>query len=278
MMIAVSPPPPCAVVVGKGRLGRALASALELAGRVPVLLAGRDAAARPLEVTSAARQAGPEVVLLLAVRDDALGGLVAALSETASGFPSGTVALHHSGAFGAEVLAPLEETGLATGACHPLQTFTGSPADAGKFQGTTFAIDGSGPGLAAARRLAQALGGHPVVVRTRDRALYHLAASVGANGLTGLVAAARDALAGAGFAPQEALAALAPLLRSALEEALLRGPEAALTGPVARGDETTLERHRRALLGWDASRTALLEALLREQRRLARRGPGWPEC
>jgi predicted short-subunit dehydrogenase-like oxidoreductase (DUF2520 family) len=117
-----------------------------------------------------------------------------------------------------------------------------------------------------------------VTIETRNRALYHLAASLGANGLTGLVAASRDALTGAGFAPQNALEALAPLLRSALEEALRRGPEVALTGPVGRGDESTLDRHRRALLAWDASRVPLLEALIREQRRLARRGAGGSEC
>jgi predicted short-subunit dehydrogenase-like oxidoreductase (DUF2520 family) len=277
-MIAVKHPPPRAVVVGKGRLGSAFAVALGLAGSPPSVVSGRDGAARPDEILSALRQAGPEVVLLLAVRDDALPGLVAALADSVSGFPRGTVALHHSGSHGAEILAPLDEKGLATGSCHPLQTFTGSSADAERFQGTTFAIDGSGAGLAAAQRVALALGGRPVTVEARNRALYHLAASLGANGLTGLVAASRDALAGAGLAPSDALDALAPLLRSALEEALSRGPEAALTGPVARGDETTLERHRRALLAWDAPRASLLEALIREQRRLAGRSPGGTEC
>jgi predicted short-subunit dehydrogenase-like oxidoreductase (DUF2520 family) len=167
---------------------------------------------------------------------------------------------------------------VATGSCHPLQTFAGSSEDSGKFQGIAFAIDGSGPGLAAAERLALALGGHPFAIASGKRPLYHLAAALGANGLTGLVAASRDALVGAGLAPEDALGALGPLLRSALEEALRLGPEAALTGPVARGDEATLERQRQALLAWDAGRAALHEALLREQRRLARRIPGGTEC
>lgn len=277
-MIAVRPIPPRAVIVGKGRLGRALASALGLAGPPPAVVSGRDGATRVEEILRAALQAGPEAVLLLAVRDDALEGLVADLSDAFPGFPRGTVVLHHSGSHGAELLAPLDAKGLSTGSCHPLQTFTGSPADAERFKGTTFAIDGSEAGRAAAESLALALGGRPVAIEARNRALYHLAASIGANGLTGLVAASRDALTGAGLPPGDALDALAPLLRSALEGALRRGPEAALTGPVARGDETTLERHRRAILAWDASRAALLEALLREQQRLAGRGPGGPEC
>lgn len=277
-MIPARPSPPRAVVVGKGRLGRALASALELAGCAPGVVGGRNSPSRRGEILAAAGRAGPETVLLLAVRDDALEGLVATLAEAAPELPPGAVVLHHSGSLGAGVLAPLDGQGVATGSCHPLQTFTGSAGDAGRFEGITFAVDGRDEGLAAAERLALALGGHPVAVAGRHRALYHLAASLGANGLTGLVAASRDALAGAGFTPAEALAALAPLLRSALDEALARGPEDALTGPAVRGDESTLERHRRVLLAWDASRASLLEALLREQRRLAGRKPGGTEC
>lgn len=277
-MIAVRPLPPRAVVVGKGRVGRALASALERAGASPAVVSGRETSVRPAGVVSAARNAGPGVDLLLAVRDDALAGVVAALAEVASRLPADTVAIHHSGAQSADVLAPLARLGLATGSCHPLQTFAGSAADSGRFEGIAFAIDGSGPGLAAAELLALALGGHPFTISSGKRPLYHLAAALGANGLTGLVAASRDALVGAGLTPGDALGALGPLLRSALEEALRLGPEAALTGPVARGDEATLERHRRALLAWDAGRVALHEALLREQRRLVHGGPGGTEC
>jgi predicted short-subunit dehydrogenase-like oxidoreductase (DUF2520 family) len=277
-MIAVRPLPPRAVVVGKGRLGSALAFALESSGTSPAVVSGREASVRPDEVVSAALTSGPGVDLLLAVRDDALAGLVASLAEVALRLPAGTVAIHHSGVQGAEVLAPLARLGVATGSCHPLQTFAGSSADSGRFQGIAFAVDGTGPGLAAAELLALALGGHPFAIASGKRPLYHLAAALGANGLTGLVAASRDALVGAGLAPGDALGALGPLLRSALEEALRLGPEAALTGPVARGDEATLERQRRALLAWDARRAALHEALLREQRRLVHRSPGGTEC
>jgi predicted short-subunit dehydrogenase-like oxidoreductase (DUF2520 family) len=277
-MIAVRPHPPRAVVVGKGRLGSALASALRGLGASPAVVPGREASVCPEQVVSAAREAGPGVDLLLAVRDDALAGLVAALAEVASRLPAGTVAIHLSGALGANVLAPLARLGLATGSCHPLQTFAGSSADSGRFQGISFAVDGSGDGLAAAEHLALALGGRPFAIAPGKRPLYHLAAALGANGLTGLVAASRDALVGAGVAPGDALGALGPLLRSALEEALRLGPDAALTGPVARGDEETLQMQRRALLAWDAGRAALHEALLREQRRLVHRSPGGSEC
>ncbi len=277
-MITVGPQPPPSVVVGRGRLGAALAAALDSAGRAPDAVPGRAAAGRPAAVGEALRRAGPGTLLFLAVRDDALETLARDLAKAEPALPRGTVVLHLSGALGLDVLAPLAALGLAVGSCHPLQTFTGSPEDAGRFRGAAFAVDGEGEGRAAAERVARTLGGRPVAVPPGSRGLYHLAASLGANGLTGLVAASRDALVAAGLDPEEALRALGPLLRTALEEAIRRGPEAALTGPVARGDETTVERHRRALLAWDAARAPLLEALLREQRRLATRGPvgtGW---
>ena len=200
------------------------------------------------------------------------------MAQGTSSIPTGAVALHHSGSLGPEAIGPLSSRGFATGSCHPLQTFTGSPSDAGRFEGIAFAVDGEGAGRATAHLLARALGGRPVPVPSGARGLYHLAASLGANGLTGLIGASRDALVAAGFDGAEALAALGPLLRTALEEALRLGPEASLTGPAARGDEATLERQRRALERWDASRSALLEALLREQTRLAARGAAGTGC
>ncbi|MFN7988748.1 MAG: Rossmann-like and DUF2520 domain-containing protein [Thermoanaerobaculia bacterium] len=277
-MIAARPLLPVPVVVGKGRLGSALAAAPAFSGRTLAHLSGREALAAPAVVLDAVRRAGAEALVLLAVRDDAIATVAATLAGTTVGVPPGPAVLHLSGALGVDALAPLAGKGFAVGSCHPLQTFSGSHGDAGRFAGSAFAVDGEREGLAAAERLVGLLGGRPVRVPPGRRGLYHLAASLGANGLTALVGASRDALVGAGLEASEALEALGPLLRAALEEALRLGPEASLTGPAARGDVATLERHRREVLAWDASRAALLEALLREQGRLARRRPAGPGC
>lgn len=277
-MIPAAPPLPPSVVVGLGRFGRALARALESAGARVESVPARQAAREPSLVASAAARAGGGALLLLAVRDDALAPLAARLAGALPAEAGIRVVLHHSGALGLDVLSPLAGRGLAAGSCHPLQTFTGSEGDAGRFRGAAFAVDGDAAGRCAAESLALALGGAPFAIPERARPLYHLAASLSANGLTALVGAGRDALVAAGLGPEAALRALGPLLRTALEEALARGPEAALTGPAARGDEATLARHRSALLAWDAARSALLEALLREQRRLAGRGAAGAGC
>lgn len=268
-MIPAGPILPAVVVVGFGRLGCAVAAALAASGSRIERFPGTEVDRRPELAAEAVARSGDGAVLLLAVCDDAVGPLAERLAGTLRAAPPGSAVLHLSGALGLEALSPLARRGLAPGSCHPLQTFTGVEEDAARFRGAAFAVDGEGEGRSAAEALACALGGRPLRVPREGRALYHLAASLSANGLTALVAAGRDALVAAGLDGPTALAALAPLLRSALEEALERGPEAALTGPAARGDEATLARHRSALLRWDATRAGLFEALLREQRRLA---------
>lgn len=277
-MIAAAPPR-SPVVIGRGRLGVALLAALRQAELEPRSAGGRECRERPEGLLSVLRDGGrAPALLLLAVRDDAVAPLAASIAAVVPSAPGGAAALHLSGALGPEVLAPLAGRGFATAACHPLQTFTGSPEDAARFAGAAFAVEGSPDGGSAAEALVLALGGRPFPLPPGARPLYHLAASLGANGLTGLVAAARDALAATGVGPDAALAALAPLLRTALSEALRAGPEAALTGPVSRGDEATLESHRRALFAWDERRSALFEALLLEQRRLRERGERSPDA
>lgn len=274
-MIAAASSFPAVVLVGRGRLGRALGLSPALSPRLAAHLPGREAIARPACLREAIGRAGAGPILLLAVRDDAIAPLAESAGSSIGAAPPGSAALHLSGALGPEVLSPLARIGFATGSCHPLQTFTGSEADATRLPGAAFAIDGDAGGRRAAEELARSLGGRPIEVPGRGRALYHAAASLSANGLTALVGVGRDALVAAGLDAGSALGALGPLLRAALEEALARGPEAALTGPAARRDEATIERHRQALLAWDAARAALFEALLREQRRLAGRGgPG----
>lgn len=254
-MIANDFRPSGTAILGRGRLGRALARALS-AAEVPVrLLPG----ATPL--------AGlPEPLVFLTIPDDALAARVAAL---ANGPEAGASTVFHTGGLrGAEALHGLASLGHHVGAFHPLQSFPKGDEPPETFRGISIALDGDVEALAAGRGLALLLGAVPIEVPGTLRPLYHLGAALTANGLVGLVGAGRDALVAAGFTDAGARQALAPLLRRSLENALVQGPEVALSGPVSRGDEGTLEVHRRALDAWDPSRKALYEALVDEQRRL----------
>jgi predicted short-subunit dehydrogenase-like oxidoreductase (DUF2520 family) len=139
--------------------------------------------------------------------------------------------------------------------------------------GATFAVAGD----PVTRRMAQALGGRAVEVDDRDRVVYHAAASIAANHLVALIGQVERLAAAAGL-PLEAFAGL---LHAATDDALALGPSRALTGPAARGDWDTVERHRAALSGLPGHRTELAayDAMVGLARRLsldaaADRSPG----
>jgi predicted short-subunit dehydrogenase-like oxidoreductase (DUF2520 family) len=235
-------------IVGGGRLGTALAAALRGAG-VPVEgPAGRG------EVPSGCD------AIVLCVPDAEIPNAAATVAGAAP------LVGHTSGATGLGVLEP---AGGAAFGLHPLQTFPpGSDPDT--FRGAGCAIAGTTPAaLAFAGRLARALGMTPFEIDDEGRAAYHAAASVASNFTVTLLAAAERIAAGAGLAPHEARALLAPLVRRSVQSVAELGPERALTGPIARGDDATVGAQRRALEEAAPELVDLFDELVRHTRVLA---------
>ncbi|MFE6778734.1 Rossmann-like and DUF2520 domain-containing protein [Streptomyces sp. NPDC057702] len=234
-------------VVGTGRVGPALAAALRLAGHRPVAASGvSDASVRraaallpevPL-VTPAEVLARAELVLLT-VPDDALPGLVEGLAETGAIRP-GQLLAHTSGRYGTAVLDPALRAGALPLALHPAMTFTGTAVDVERLAGCSFGITAPEELRLAAEALVIEMGGEAEWIAEEARPLYHAALAIGANHLVTLVAQARELLQEAGVGAPGRM--LGPLLGAALDNALRSG-DAALTGPVARGDAGTVAAH-----------------------------------
>jgi predicted short-subunit dehydrogenase-like oxidoreductase (DUF2520 family) len=231
-------------IVGRGRLGTAVASALAGAA-----LAGADCeVSGPLG--RGADGFGADVVLLC-VPD-------AEIAPAAALIAPGPLVGHCSGATGLDVLAPHRGFSL-----HPLMTVTREGAP---LAGAGAAIAGTDPeALATAESLAAALGMRPVHVAQEDRVVYHAAASVASNFLITLEAAAERLAASAGV--DRAL--LVPLVRRTVENWAALGPERALTGPVARGDESTVAAQRDAVAERAPELLAVFDALADATRALA---------
>ncbi|MFG3700446.1 Rossmann-like and DUF2520 domain-containing protein [Micromonospora sp. NPDC047620] len=235
-------------VVGAGRVGTALGAALVAAGHRVAAASGGSGASRarlalllprvPRRSAAAVARAATDL-LLLAVPDDALAGVVTDLADSGALRP-GQVVAHVSGAHGLAVLAPAVAAGARPLALHPAMTFTGTPDDLARLAGISYGVTAPAELRPLAARLVADLGGVPEWVGEADRPLYHAALAHGANHLVTLVNEAADRLRDAGVAQPEKV--LAPLLRAALENALRLGDDA-LTGPVSRGDAGTVERH-----------------------------------
>lgn len=237
-------------VIGPGRLGTALSAALAASG-TPVLVAGRRPPTPALLALPGITEATLEVlierceVVYLAVPDREVAPLAASLP-----WRPGQAAVHHSGALGLDVLAEAAGRGAVVGCLHPLQTFPAGtpPQDApALFRGITCGVEAPEPLGSRLEALAATLGARSVRLEGVDRAAYHAAAVLASNDVVALMAAAGRTWTQAGLPPETAREALAPLLLAAARNVAALPLAQALTGPVARGDVGTVERHLAAL-------------------------------
>jgi predicted short-subunit dehydrogenase-like oxidoreductase (DUF2520 family) len=233
-------------IVGRGRVGRALFRALRERGIDASEPLGRGADPSAFEA------------VLLCVPD-------VEIAAAAAGVTPGPLVGHCSGATPLDVLAPHERFSL-----HPLMTVTAADG-AQRFAGAGAAIAGSTPRARAfARRLAGALAMRPFELDDRDRAAYHAAASIASNFLVTIEAAAERLMRDAGASRE----VLVPLVRATVENWAQLGPELALTGPVARGDEATVAAQRAALADRAPDLLPVFDSLVQATRELAAVGQG----
>jgi predicted short-subunit dehydrogenase-like oxidoreductase (DUF2520 family) len=237
-------------IAGAGRVARALGRLLAERGEPVAFVASRSRE----HARNAAAFIGPGVEaagyadlgrhtgrILIAVPDSALES-VASMLDVQSG-----IVLHTCGAKGPEALDALAQRGVSCGAMHPLQTISNPESGSSVLNGVAFAISGDAPALEWAERIVRAANGRILRVSTERRPLYHAAAVVASNYITALLSAAQTLLISAGISADDALQALGPLARISLENALRQGPMAALTGPIERGDVSTIADHLAAL-------------------------------
>jgi predicted short-subunit dehydrogenase-like oxidoreductase (DUF2520 family) len=254
-------------VIGPGRAGIALGRALARAGHV---ITGASAVSeaskqRARDNFPLARLTEPAQVLedadlvLMTVPDDVLPGLVEGLAATGAPY-AGRMVAHASGAHGVRILDPATRAGALPLALHPVMTFTGREDDVDRIKGVCFGVTAPDPLRAAAEALVIEMGGEPVFIAEQDRPLYHAALAFAANHLVTLVAEAASLLGQAGADNPERM--LGPLLGAALDNALRFG-DAGLTGPVARGDSTTVASHLAAIEAADRGALPAYLALAR---------------
>lgn len=248
-------------IVGTGALGTSLAYALAARGAQLVAVTARHAehaaalathipGCRP--VPDAAAVATRADVVILAVPDDEISTLDRTVAWRAE-----QVVVHLSGARGAAVLAHAAECGAAVAALHPLMIFpqpaVGADDALARLTGCTWALEAGDDDIAARlESLVHALGGQVLRLASGERVPYHVAAVLASNYVVTLLGTAVGLWEGFGADPDRALQALLPLLRATVENLATLGPAAALAGPVARGDVTTVAAH----LAWLRTRMA----------------------
>lgn len=184
-------------------------------------------------------------LVFITTPDSVIGEIAAAVS-----WRPGQGVVHCCGAASLEILQPAADQGAVTGALHPFQTFAGldGPQETiSRLAGVTFAVAGQGWLHDFLHNLAHELGGRPVSIRDEDRPLYHAAAVLSCGYLVALLQAAVALWQQMGVSQEEAIAALYPLARITLENVAKGGIGPSVTGPVVRGDASTIQSHLEAL-------------------------------
>ncbi len=257
-------------IVGAGRVGRALGMRLhELGWRIGAVVTRSQATARAAvramgdgrPHAGLTRQVLAADVILITTPDETIHSAAVQLAGMGGEEWRGKVVLHTSGALDRKVLAPLARCGAATGSLHPLQTFTGRGAP--QLEGVVFAMEGTRTAVRRARRIAQQLGGVPVVLDGRSKPAYHAAGALVAGHVLGVVEAAARILMALGFKRRQAVRALLPLTRQTLQNFERLGPRVSWTGPVSRADYATVARHVAALRRFPREYGAAYKALTR---------------
>ena len=225
-------------IVGAGRVGCAIGRSLAARGHriVAASTASPASAARvrdalgDVPVTSPADAALAADVIVIAVPDDALAGVA---NQVALGLRDGATVVHTSGLHGAAALAVCGER---VAAIHPAQAIPAADTD---LTGVWFGVTCEPAMREWADDFVAQLGGIALHVPEDRRAVYHAALCMASNFAVALAGDAQDLLSDAG--------PLAPLLRGTVENVIALGADAALTGPIVRGDAGTVRAHVAAL-------------------------------
>jgi len=234
-------------ILGAGRAGLGLARALRVSGAEVVGVHGRHNPGGPDGVTTGAlpRPVHEATVVIIAVRDGQIDDAVRELDAAA--LATHAVVLHASGSAEPRALEMLRAHGHPCGTFHPLLPLADPARAPVLFEDAWVGIDGDEAAKDVARTLAARLGAHTLEIPAGQKARYHAAAVLASNFPVVLLALAEQQLTEAGIDAMEAQRALRPLFLAAAENVGSRGAAEALTGPIVRGDASTVRAHLDAL-------------------------------
>ena len=265
-------------LMGGGRVGQTLGRLLALDGRYRVqdlLTRSQASAEQALAFIGAGRAVRhmPDMraadLWLLAVPDGQIAPVAAALAACEH-LPPAT-AFHASGALSADILNPLRDKGWQVASAHCLLSFASPQLALQQFAGTPCALEGDAPTLTELRALFTRLGAQCFDVRAQDKMLYHAGAIFATNFLPVLQDLAEQLWQHSGMPPPLIQHLRASLLQNAVNNITALGPQAALTGPAARGDTALVAAQGEAVLQWNNSAGQAYQALSALARSLAQR-------
>jgi len=245
-------------IIGCGKTGKTLGRLLashRLFSIRDIVTSSEESAQRAVAFVGAGEACGavsalrPADLFMVATPDAEIAAVVHGLiAKDVVG--EGSIVFHCSGALGSELLAGLRGRGASVASVHPVKSFSEPSQAVLSFTGTHCGIEGDERAVAELSRAFEAIGGRVFTMKADAKPLYHAAHVFACNYLTALIECAMQCSEQAGIDRAEALSIIAPLVRETTEAVLSRGPDAALTGPVVRGDAAVVAEQFTQISQW----------------------------
>jgi predicted short-subunit dehydrogenase-like oxidoreductase (DUF2520 family) len=245
-------------IIGAGRVGTAFAHALRSRGyHIACVISKTRKSARSLAKEVNASVCSTELAdipsdvgtIIIAVPDQAMPGLVSALSHLKKLDFSHVFVVHTSGIHRSDILKPLSRRGAKVAAIHPIQTFVRQKKvhrQKTLLQDIYYGIEAPQNALMSAKRLVKTLGGSYIIVPAELKPLYH-ALCVFSSGYVVTILGTIEVMSKQLHLKKRWDIVFGPLLRTAIRNAIELSPSSALTGPFVRGDVATVKQHLRCL-------------------------------
>ena len=243
--------------IGAGKVGTALATTLFNGGYSVVAVSNRNikASERLADLIPGCQafKAAQDVAnsaehVFITTPDDTIPRIASEIT-----WRSAQNVVHCSGAASIDILEPAKKVGAVVGSFHPCQAFASVDQAIKNLPGSTFAIEAQDPLLAILKEMASTIGCDWIVLKPGNKALYHTAAVFASNYFVTLLKVATDLFQDFDVPPQQATKVLMPLIQGNIKNVDSIGLPTCLTGPIARGDVGTIEKHISALKEKDPS-------------------------
>jgi predicted short-subunit dehydrogenase-like oxidoreductase (DUF2520 family) len=244
----------CIAILGLGKVGMAVGFLLRTAGYRIVAVASRSTVSLNKGIvytggeayTNYSDAAAQAECILITTADDAIESVCKEISSAGSIKPGNKV-IHMSGAGGLNLLETAHAVGANVACIHPLQSFADVEGAIKNIPGSTFGITTVDEIKEWSVQIVRDLGGIPFFVSDTDKPLYHVAACIASNYLTTLIHMVEEIYQLVGLNREDSIRAIWPLVKGTMKNIEEKGTVHALTGPVARGDIGTINKHIQAL-------------------------------
>jgi len=237
-------------IVGAGNVGITLGAVLKEKGYhvAGVISRTRESAKRGAEIigTEGYTEMFPLLqetnIIFITTPDRVISQVCNEIAE-GGGIMKGDLVIHTSGSHSSDILNSAREKGAVVMSVHPLQTIPGPEAGIRNLPGSYFAVEGDEKGLSFVREMIKVFEGHLVEIPTRMKPLYHASACVVSNYFVAVIRLGLKMMEQIGLDKEEALTALLPLIQGTMANIEKVGVPEGLTGPIARGDYSTIKDH-----------------------------------